>query len=413
MIQNPATIVYDGRGKEVFPAASRDAFGRFRVSNPANVFDSKQLFDSQPLFFAESTASGGSTTHSSNRASTLLETDGTSGSQAIRQTRRYFNYQPGKSLRIFATFVGGANDANTRKRVGYFDANNGIFFQNNGGTLAMVRRSFVTGAAVDEVVTSGSWNVDSFDGTGPSGITLDATKAQIFVVDLEWLGVGVVRTGFVIDGYLYYAHEFKHSNIIDSVYMSSPNLPVRWEIESLSATVASSLEAVCCSVESEGGADPVAAVRSVNRGTNDEEIGTTIEPLLSIRLKAAYNRAAVQVDRISVMSTGGANARWELAYLPAGGTGAISGGGGPSWVGVDNSAVEYDLTANSISGDYYVLRSGYFANNQDSIYAEINSAVTLAADIAGTTRDIICLLASVVSGGGEDFLGAIDYKELL
>ena len=247
---------------------SIDAFGRSRVSTPTIQFDSKQLFDNRSIFWATSTATGATTTYSSNRASTTLNATATAGSTAIRQTKRRFNYSAGRSLQIMETFVMGATPAGMTKRVGYYDGYNGIYFENSGGTLNIVIRSNVTGTPTNTVIPQSSWNVDKLDGTGSSGITLDTTKVQLLVIDFEWLGTGRVRIGFDIDGKIRYAHQFLNANNLTSVYMSSPNLPCRYEITNVSSASASTLEHICTSVISEGSIQPEGQLLSVDRGVS-------------------------------------------------------------------------------------------------------------------------------------------------
>jgi hypothetical protein len=81
-----------------------DAFGRLRVSSPYTLFDSQSRYASDNSFDT-STATGGTATFNTNQSSTSLAVTTTNGSSAVRQTYRYFPYQPGKSLLILATFV--------------------------------------------------------------------------------------------------------------------------------------------------------------------------------------------------------------------------------------------------------------------------------------------------------------------
>jgi hypothetical protein len=148
----------------------------------------------------------------------------TSGSKVYRETLRVFPYQPGKSLLILSTFVFNEAKTNLRQRAGYFDNNNGFFLELSGTTLSFVRRSYVSGTLVETKIPQSDWNTDKLDGTGLSGITLDMTKAQILWSDMEWLGVGSVRMGFVIDGVLITCHTFNHANIISSTYITTATL---------------------------------------------------------------------------------------------------------------------------------------------------------------------------------------------
>jgi hypothetical protein len=64
----------------------------------------------------------------------------------------------------------GGEKANVRQRVGYFDDNNGIFFQQTNGNKRWVIRSSVSGTPVDtEFASQTDWNIDKLNGEGPSG----------------------------------------------------------------------------------------------------------------------------------------------------------------------------------------------------------------------------------------------------
>ncbi len=235
-------------------SAESDAFGRLRVGNPQTVFDSKQIFDNLPLFWDDQEVSGTGTdsTHSQPNARSRLSVD-TNAGKRVRQTFQRFNYQPGKSMLVILTAVLGAGTSGLTQEVGYFDDNNGLFFRCDGGVLSVVVRSKATGFVVDTVVNQADWNIDKLNGAGHSGITLDLTKTQIFFLDFEWLGVGRVRFGFYLNGQPVYCHEVLNTNNLGVVYMSTPNLPVRYSIENDGTAAAANLDHLCSSVISEGG----------------------------------------------------------------------------------------------------------------------------------------------------------------
>src|SRR6056300_783741 len=173
----------------------------------------------------------GTVTDTANKSTVNLNVTTASGDKVIRQSKRVMSYQPGKSLLILNTFVMNAQEENLEQRIGTFDANNGIFFEDTGTGYQIVRRTYVTGSAVDNDVAQSSWNGDKLDGTGASGYTLDPTKASIMFTDYEWLGMGSVRVGFVIDGKFIVAHTFLNANNLTTVYMQTANLPIRYELE--------------------------------------------------------------------------------------------------------------------------------------------------------------------------------------
>jgi hypothetical protein len=126
-----------------------DAFGRLRVSNPVTLFDSQNRYIDGDQF-SSITATGGNVVYVANESSFNLNVSATSGSSVIRQSRTVQAYQPGKSLLIMNTFAMAALKSNLTQRVGYFTADNGIYFEAVGTTLNLVIRSSVTGSIVEE-----------------------------------------------------------------------------------------------------------------------------------------------------------------------------------------------------------------------------------------------------------------------
>ena len=346
-----------------FSSASVDSFGRLRVSHPFTLFDSSHRFSDNGRW-ATSTATGGTATFNSNQGLIDLAVTAASGSEVIRETKRVFAYQPGKSLLIMSTFAFSAAKTNLRQRVGYFGAQNGIYLEQNNSEINLVIRSLVSGSVVNTTVPQANWNGDDkLDGNGASKATLDLSKAQIFWIDLEWLGVGTVRTGFVIDGQFVHCHSFNHANVISSTYITTACLPLRYEITNTGATSgASTMKQICSTVLSEGGYEL--------RGTS-ESIGTAINaayamaaagtyyPIVSLRLKSTRLDSIVVPTNGSVMGvSNGHNYNWRV-YEDA----TITGG---TWTSVSaDSSVEYNRTGTALSGGR-VVASGYFSSSNQS-----------------------------------------------
>jgi hypothetical protein len=241
-----------------------DAFNRLRISSPTVLFDSQLQYGLNEETWYQKKSTSATITHLTSEASVQL-TVPANNLTAIRQTREYFRYQPGKSQLVLLTFGSGESQTGVNKFIGYGDGNNGIFFKSDGDGYYFVKRSNTSGVIVTTNVSQVAWNIDKMDGTGPSRYTLDFSKVQILIMDLEWLGVGRVRCGFVVDGQIVYAHEFLQANVGTEVYMKTANLPVRYEIQSTAATSSATLKQICASVMSEGGESiPAGAPRSVS-----------------------------------------------------------------------------------------------------------------------------------------------------
>src|SRR6056300_1571368 len=273
-----------------------DAFGRLRVSNPLTIFDSTNVLSKNNLF-DESLTGSGTVSYTANKSTVNLNVTTASGDKVIRQSKRVMSYQPGKSLLNFNTFVMNTQTENLEQRVGMFDANNGIFFEDTGTGYQIVRRTYTSGSSVDTAVAQASWNGDTLDGTGGSGYTLDPIKATILFTDYEWLGMGAVRVGFVIDGKFITAHTFKNANSLDTVYMQTANLPIRYEIETTDTIgSAATLQQVCSTCMIEGGYAPQGLRQSIGTaslgGVNLTTAGTYYN-LATIRIKSGRPYAVI------------------------------------------------------------------------------------------------------------------------
>ena len=290
-----------------------DAFGRLRVSQPHTLFDSQQRFGLDRSFVSN-TASGGSISFIPTQSSANLTVVNTSGSYAARETRYVFKYQPGKSQLSMMTFVmAPQSSGNLRQQVGYYGAENGYFLQLTD-QLYICERSNVTGTVTHSNVAQSSWNGDKLNGSGASTISLDMTKSQIFFLDIEWLGVGSVRTGFVINGQFIVAHTFHHANIVPNAYITTASLPVRYEIQALSssAPATSNLTQICSTVISEAGyTEPLTLFSNLATFTS-LTVGTSWIPLISIRLDPSRLDSIAIMKQIELVLTTADTLQWAL-----------------------------------------------------------------------------------------------------
>jgi len=391
-----------------------DAFGRQRVSLPVTLFDFKQTSDMIDALVWSTLATGSGTgTFRTNESAFRLEVGTGNGDEFVRQSKSRPMYQPGKSMLYHFTCSLGANDANVLKRIGFFDNDNGLFFQKIGGTASVGLRSKVTGSVVDTLHDQSTWNVDKMDGTGPSGITIDWTKSQIFVVDYQWLGVGRVRFCMVVDGVLRIVHELMHTNTLSTVYMSYPNLPARAEIKNLATTTGSSyLDQICVNAVLEGGdVTPQGVRHSVNRDVtalaNDD---TAPKPLISIRLdntKAIYSQLRGLTG--SIMTSSKSNFLWEAYLNPV-----FASPIGHVWGSVPFSAVEYDTTETSDISGGLLLDSGYVADSAESVgYSALPEAseLSLGRNLDGS-QDVLAIAVRNLAAATESYYGSVTWLEV-
>ena len=309
------------------------AFGRLKIANARILGDYRFMYGSGTTFELDYvTSTGASIAINYTSVCAVLSVGTTSGSSAFMQTKQYHPYIPGTGYTGLMTFVFTTSVTGLSQAAGMFDDSNGAFFRVRDGVAEFVIRR----AGLDrEVVAQDNWNLDHLDGSmtefNQSGITADWTKAQIFAVDTQWLGVGRVRFGFYIGGVLIPCHEILHANISDDVpYMYQPSLPLRWEIKNTAAQDTSHfMTSVCGAVYAEGGDIETGFIRSVSTGATSVPVTAANsvygKGMLAVRLKNTVLgfkdlHALARLKAISVQTD--QDVQFKVAVLP--GTSALT-----------------------------------------------------------------------------------------
>ena len=378
-----------------------DAFGRLRVSNPVTLFDSQNLYvDGQQ--FSNITATGGTVTYVPAESSFNLSVTAANNSSVITQSKTTQPYQPGKSLLTLNTFAMATLAAGCRQRVGYFTANNGVYFEADGEDLYLVIRSSASGSLVEERILQADWNADTLTGAGgssnPSGIELNHTLVQIFWNDIEWLGVGTVRAGFVIDGNFIVCHRFNHANNAGNtkVYMTTATLNPRYEITNTSATSGSrTMKQICSTVISEGGYNPTPAINYVGSGIQPTRLatGNVYTNLATIRLNPSTPDAVVLPSQIDLLLTDVQYGAWQIVLNASNVSGLTYANVGSGIVQANTSAVQI--------GDGTVLYSGVTSSRDTFTVGEDVSRRLQLSRSANGTPDTLTLCAGYGSNNAD------------
>lgn len=389
-----------------------DAYGRGRVSEPQTLFNVSFEYDLQPLLMNIKTVGTGSVTKATSASAAILSTGGTaSGSGVDFQSKGYYRYEPGKSLLVSHSGLLGNYIQFVRSAIGYFDVNNGLFFDLNGtsqgatGYLGVTLRTNTSGSPVDTTVLQPNWNIDTFNGSGPSGLTLNLLDTQLFIIDFEWQGAGRVRFGFNIGGTIYYGHQILNANQTSAVpYMNTACLPVHVSIYNTgTAASTSSVEHSGTAVISEGGNEyPTTQQFSANTNAGGSLVSSTRTPILSIQPRTTFggitNRALMVPSFLNIVSDGSQRVLWEWIY-----NGTLTGSVFTP-VNTVESLVAFDSTASAISlvSNSLILASGYIPENNDGGNVEDVTAVTLLTkvpftlDFTGTIPDTLSLCVTTV-----------------
>lgn len=379
-----------------------DAFGRLRISEPLTLFDSTHRYNDNNKWNDVITNTSGNvlTEHRTNVSSIGMQVGSSSGDEIIRETNKVFHYQPGKGLLNLNTFLMAPAEANLRQRIGHFGAENGIYFEQDGLNVNWVLRSFSSGSIVeskaekDNANAQLAWNIDNFDGNGPSGITLDLTKTQITWSDFEWLGAGTVRCGFIVNGKYFTAHKFHNANESTDVYMTTGTLPLRYEITNTGVRGGGnvSLQQTCSTVISEGGIIDNNLPLTVRMTAPKTGIGTAFEPLFSLRIASDSLDAIVIPQEWAALPTGTGDV--EIAIIV---NGELSNA---SWDTTTYAHADVDYAANAIANGTIVTSSYTSADNKagqplsNSVFDPSNQLGRTQAGVS----DVYTLCARAISG---------------
>ena len=377
-----------------------DAFGRQRFSEPLTLFDSTLQYTKRTDLWDEELTTSGTVNYLANESSLELKTTTASGDTVLRRSRRSLPYQPGKSLMVLMSFVGNAPTAGLVQELGFFNDDNGIMLRANGITVEFVIRSKTSGTVQENAIPQASWNIDSF-------AAFDFAKANIFIADLEWLGVGRVRCGFVVDGEIRYCHEFNHANAIDKVYMTSATLPLSYRIHNSSSIAAPAvLKQICSSVVSEGGYQPTGPIYTTGRGASNFTAITTETMVAAIRMASGRTDNVIIPSQIDA-SVGGnpasnVVAQWRLRLNPT-----VSG----SWTASANGRGNVEVMSSGTCSGGTVVAAGLVASRSNVEFdAQSGLALALGKEIDGTS-DILAL--TIECSSSENATGLLGWREVV
>ena len=373
-----------------------DAFGRQRVSEPFTLFDSVLRHSKNAELWNE-TISSGTSEHLPNESSVLM-TVTASGHSILRRTRKRFPYQPGKGLNVLQSFAGSTPQAGLIQEVGLFDNNNGIMLRASGTTVQFVIRSSTTGSPVETVVNQSEWNID----TAP---WLNLAKTNIFTTDLEWLGVGRVRCGFVLDGEYYYCHEFNHANSLDAVYMTTAVLPLSYAVRA-TATVSGSMKQICSSVASEGGYEAAGAIYTTGRGASNFASITAETMVAAIRMSSGRTDNVILPSQVDVTIGGnpGSNvaAEWRMRLNPT-----VSG----TWINAVNGRGNVQTMSSGTFSGGTVINAGLVSSRSAiEFHPQRALDLSLGTNAAGES-DIVIL--TIQCSSAENATGLLGWREVL
>jgi len=392
-----------------------DAFSRLRISNPLTLFSAQSTYNLNPLLYEQITNGAGAsiTFDTTNRDAAMVFLSTPNGGKCYMQSFEYLPYQPSKSQLIFVTFNFRGAAENTLKFAGYSDGVNGVEFQNDGTNNQVVIYS--GSSAGNEIVTQSNWNLDKLNGSGASGITLDISKTQILVIDIQALYVGRVRIGFDIGGSIIYVHEFLHANLFIYPYLQTASLPIRCGM-TCSGTSSTTMSFICAAIISEGGGEDINNFGySFSQSSGAKNVGTLGTHLLSLRPKTTFNsivnRSRVAFIDVEFYNAGNQTVQWQLCIGQA-----ISGVTTFNDVNATYSSTEYNVLGTLSGSPAIVIDEGFVASS-GTVKITTNTAIAsrypITLDAAGLHRTLGTLsLVCTSLSGTQSCYGVIKFREI-
>jgi len=384
-----------------------DAFGRLRTAAVQNLLDIKHTFDKNPLQVSEVTAGTATSIFDQQYARVRMSTS-TNNDLVIRKTKTHAIYQPGKSQLFEASFSNFQIETNVIKRVGCFQSTtgspynsvfDGFFLESNGVTSAYTFNIYLSGSCTFSA-DSTTWDSTEFD-----PINFDWSQSNLMTVDFQWLGVGRMRFGMVLSGLTIYFIDYTAANNIPTVYMSSPNQPIRYEIRQVGVG-SGYLDMICSQISTEGALNGLySTVLITNTTTATLDTSGTKYPFIGYRLKESYIGVTSQFNSLSVLNTSNDNYLETVEFNP---TLSVA----PSWTDIPNSPFQYAIyngtVTTTITSPGHIM-SGLIGESGTSALTTLNiddNQIRVGSNVDGTRDEMwICITPL---GANATFLGTAE-----
>jgi hypothetical protein len=394
----PAEDTYTSKGRQKVSTYQTTFFNTFQYGKETDVWD-------------ERVTNGGTATHDATQSMVRMEVNNQTGSEVIRQTKNVMRYIPGRSSTLSFGIRLENPVTGIRRRFGLFDEDDGAFFEDAGDEnyYCCVRNK--NGPELYRVARE-DWNGDKLDGTGVSGIIASASAQQLINIEYEWYGSGQVIFSYIINGKPHIIHTFNFGNILDSVWCSTPFLPIRVEITNLTGVAGTHrLYQGSNSLLQEGEPEKLGISENItNSGIATNITYTNLPsanqyyPIISIKLKPTQLKAIVLPTYFQVATTDNTNIAYKFVQNATLVGAAFTNHPDP------NSFSQFDISATSFSnGD--VLDTG-FAFGQGGIVIELDKQTQyqIGRTGIGTISDTLTLCVAA-TGSNKNAVASITWIE--
>jgi hypothetical protein len=361
---------------------------RFKISPFQTVFFNTFQYGKETDVWDERVVGVGTATFNANASNIVMQVGSTAGSKIVRQTKNVMRYIPGRGATLAFAIRLEQPKVGIRRRFGLFDENNGVYFEDDGGTYSYVLRSSVTGIVSETRVFRDDWNGEKFDGNGWTEVTADPTKQQMISINYEWYGAGIIQFAWLMKNETIASHTFDNSNTNPGVWCSTPFLPIRLEIENITGVAGTHyMYQGSNSLVQEGEPEKLGTLLSQSNpitGTTMSD-ADTFYPIVSLRLKPTALQAVMLLRSLQAATNDNTNVYWQLlenATLT-----------NPNWTNHadPNSFVQYDTSATALSGGRDILSGFTITGSSALVNVDTSADLQLGRSGIGTISDTYTL----------------------
>lgn len=380
---------------------NRDPYGDIRIVQKTSCIELKSCFGLSKLRDIAITSGTGTVTNTPGDSEYKLRAVGPNSVATLKSAERGryvsgYGAEAGIGIRLGATL-----NSDVTAMWGLYDGTDGFIYRVTGSNIEIVIRR----NGVETVFPRSVWNVDRVDGSGPSGITLDLTKGNVFNIQFSWYGYGiidfrVVATNKHNEQRFVSLHRYTP---LTNTSVQNPNLPIYAGLTHnnlLSALTTSDLFVAGRQYSIIG---QYKALKRINCAyvTNFSVSSTTIFlPVLSIRRKAGYLGNGVRIVSADLLPT----STNQIIQVRVGGTLNNTIFTNINDQLVEETCIEMNTTATTITGGF-VIWTGIIASTRN------NSTFIDTIDYDLTEDSILTLCAKGIGQTNGTFAGAMRWTE--
>lgn len=380
---------------------SQTKFRSLKTAEKSQIVNLKSVYGVSALRDVTTVAGSGTVTNTNGEYKLTTTANGADTAQLDSAERgRYFASQEaecGIGVRI--------SDTPTGSQVvtwGYFDDNEGLGF----GQDATGPYIFTRTGGVDTVVRQANWNLDTLDGNGDSGLTLNTSLGYVYHINFVWYGLGPID--FIVYAFDPTTREQKEIIVHrirkeSSVSVKDPNLPIRAKV--INGGTANAFDSVYVTgrqFSTVGRFDPSKRITSERR-LSLGSVSTTVLPLVTFRRKAAFQSVSAKVEGFDIITD--QNIVVEIRL-----NGSLTGAsyGTPTNHTASETGLEADFAATAITGGNILWSGLVEASGAGTTRSGSSERGLLPLDLIQTQPVTICARRA----GGTDATVSVVFRIL-